>query len=268
MRRGFTLVELIITTVVMVAVLAVIYRAVLTTQRVTRAQGEQLAVQSSVRGSVLLVVNELRELSTVESGSTAENDILSIGPGSIVYRAMRGFGLTCTASGGDQLRLDRVRFSGYRDPQAGRDSLLVLVDTGGTGVDPAWMSLPVSSVSTATGCPGSAPGITLTTVPSPWLSGTAAGTPVRIFEPMELRVYQSEGKSWLGTRSIATGEAIQPLFGPVSQHDGFQLQSRDSAGKPTADLTAISSILVSIHGVGGQADERLTTEVALRNAAP
>ena len=268
MRRGFTLIELMVATVLTVAVVAVVYQGLFATQRVVRAQGEQLAVQSSVRGAVLLVANELRELSTGEGGLPAQNDILSMTSSALAYRAMRGFGLTCTTSGEDQVRLDRNGFSGFRDPQAGRDSLLVYADTDGIGTEPAWMPLPITRVSNSTACPGGAPGITLTTAPASWLSGRDAALPVRIYEPMELRLYQSEGRSWLGTRSLATGEAIQPLFGPLSEADGFRLQYLDRAGRPTASPTAVQSIVVTVHGIGQAASEQLTTEVALRNASP
>jgi Tfp pilus assembly major pilin PilA len=265
--QGFTLVELMIATVTGVLLLGVMYQSVVITQRVTRAQGEQLGVQSSVRGAMLVVVNELRELSTVEGGSREQNDILSISPAGIVYRAMRGTGITCTASSSHQLRIGRSSFSGFRDPQAGRDSILVYADTTGTGAHPVWIPMPVGSVS-AIPCPGSLPGITLTTTPAWWLSGQPTGLPVRVYEPMELRLYQSERKFWLGTRSLSAGEVIQPLFGPLSGEDGFRLDYLDRTGHPTSNVTAVRSIAVSVHGTSGAADEQLTTEVALRNASP
>jgi Prokaryotic N-terminal methylation motif len=265
-RQGFTLIELMIATVTMVVVVAGIYRSVLVTQRVARAQGEQLALQSSVRGAMLLVLNELRELSTVQGGSGHQNDILSISPGSIAYRAMRGIGFSCTSASPDQLRISRAGFSGFRDPQPGRDSLLLYTDSAGTGSESEWIPLPITSVSTTTACPGSVPGITLTTASRSWLSGKDPGIPLRVYEPMELRVYQSEGQSWLGTRSISTGEAIQPLFGPLSNQDGFRLSYLDRAGRPTATPSAVGSIAVRVHGVGQTADEELTAMVALRNA--
>jgi Tfp pilus assembly protein PilW len=264
---GFTLVELMIATVTGVLVLGVMYQSVVIAQRVTRAQGEQLGVQSSVRGAVLVVVNELRELSTVEGGAREQNDILSISPAGMVYRAMRGTGFTCTASSSNQLRISRSSFSGFRDPQAGRDSILVYADTTVTGAEPLWMPLPVMGV-LATLCPGAAAGITLLTTAAPWLSGQPNGLPVRVYEPMELKLYQSEGKFWLGTRSVSAGEVIQPLFGPLSGDDGFRLGYLDRAGHPTSNVTAVKSIAVSVHGITGAADEQLTTEVALRNAAP
>ena len=267
-RQGFTLIELMIAIVSMVLVIGAIYQSLVVTQRITRAQGEQLGVQSSVRGAVLVVVNELRELSTVEGGTGAQNDILSIGPAAIVYRAMRGSGISCTVSSTSQLRISRSSFSGFRDPQPGRDSLLVYADSAGTEAEAVWIPMPITGVSTTMPCPGSLPGITLATAPAPWLSGRSAGLPLRVYEPMELKLYQSEGKSWLGTRSLSAGEVIQPLFGPLSGEDGFRLGYLDRTGRPTSNLTAVRSIAVSVHGMNAAADEQLSTEVALRNATP
>jgi prepilin-type N-terminal cleavage/methylation domain-containing protein len=266
-RQGFTLVELMIAIVITVMVLGTIHRSVLVTQRAARAQSEQLALQSGVRGAVLLVLNELRELSTAEGGTGHQNDILSASPGSISYRAMRGLGFSCTPSTSNQLQIGRAGFSGFRDPQPGRDSLLLYADSTGAGSEAGWIPLPITSVSTTTACPGSAPGITLTTSSNVWLTGKQAGLPVRIYEPMELKVYQSEGQSWLGTRSISAGEAIQPLFGPLSNQDGFRLGYLDRAGRPTAVPSAVGSITVRVHAVGQTADEELTGLVILRNAA-
>jgi hypothetical protein len=177
---------------------------------------------------------------------------------------MRGIGFTCSPSSTDQVRIHRTGFSGFRDPQAGRDSVLVFV--GDSAPLPVWISLPITRVSTAIACPGSLPGLTLTVGPAAFLAGRPAGTPVRIHEHMELRMYASEGKFWLGTRSLGTGEVIQPLFGPMSGGDGFRLSYLDRSGSPTVSPSAIRSIVISVHGAGDGVDELFSTEVALRNA--
>jgi hypothetical protein len=106
------------------------------------------------------------------------------------------------------------------------------------------------------------------------VAGLEAGTPVRIAEVMELRLYESEGQSWLGARSVSSGEAIQPLVGPLTDGSGFRLDYLDATGTPTADRTSIKSIRIALRGTtgGGGADnsdpveEELITQVALRNA--
>lgn len=274
-RRGFTLVELMLSTVMMLIVSGAVHQLLVTTQRLSRTQAEQLSVQATVRGATLAVANELRELGSVEGGSGAQNDILSIAPGAITYRAMRGFGLSCQPAGANQIRISRNGFSGYRDPQAGRDSVYVYGEGAQWGADSGWAPFGLSSVSTISACAGIAgPGITLTLSGPASLAGAPMGTPVRLYELMQLLLYRSEGKSWLGSRSLSSGEAVQPLFGPIAEPDGFRLEYLDGSGLSTSSLTAIKSIRITVRGVSETrsslgrkpAEAELTTQVALRNA--
>ena len=228
-----------------------VYRLLLASQRLSRAQLSQLSLQTNARSGSIAVLNELRELGTVTAGSTDQNDILGVTASGITYRAARGLGFLCQPPNANRLQIARGSFSGYRDPQAARDVAYVFLDgVPDTEADDSWLGLPVVDVATGTACPGSmVPGLTLTT------SGTLppdlpAGTPIRIYEAMELRSYQSEGRSWLGVRSVGTGENIQPVAGPLAAGDGFRLEYLDAAGVQTSDLTAIKGIRIAVHAIG------------------
>lgn len=278
-RRGFTLIELTLSTVTMLLVSGAVYRLLTTTQRLARAQTEQLNVQANVRGAALALVNELRELNAVEGGTAGENDLMSIAPNAITYRAMRGLGFICQPPTVTQIRISRQTFSGHRSPQAARDSAYVFLDGGSEpGALDTWLPLAITGVSAAAACPGSAaPSLTLTVPPTAALLEVPAGTPVRIYEIMELRLYRSDDQPWLGMRSVSAGESIQPLFGPLSEADGLSLDYLDAAGMPTSSVTRVRSIRVNLRGLsagistagawnGSQVQEQLTTQVALRNA--
>jgi hypothetical protein len=103
------------------------------------------------------------------------------------------------------------------------------------------------------------------------------GTPLRIFEIMQLKLSQSQGESWLGARSVSGGEVMQPMLGPLANANGFELTYLDGQGAPTANPRAVKSIRFTVRGVsaeavrssGGEAtriEDELTTQVALRNA--
>jgi hypothetical protein len=136
-----------------------------------------------------------------------------------------------------------------------------------------WIPLAITGVTTAGTCPGVIPGITIATPIITWPPEATAGTPVRIVEIMELKAYQSEGQWWLGIRSVSSGEAIQPMAGPLDGANGFQLTYLNRNGSPTADPSAVMSIGIGLRGVnqelrqGGTAAavEELTTQVALYN---
>jgi prepilin-type N-terminal cleavage/methylation domain-containing protein len=278
-RRGLTLPELMVATVLMLIVGGAAYQLLVTTQRLARAQVEQVSLQSNVRSGALVVTNELRELSTTLGGGPDQNDILRMAPSDITYRAMRGIGFICQSPSSTQVRIGRLDYSGYRDPQATRDSAYVFVEgAAGNGADDAWVPLAITRVSSAAPCPGAAgPGITLTVPSAAFLPGLAVGTPVRIYEVMQLKLYQSEGHSWLGARSVSGGEAMQPVVGPLAEGNGFQLDYLDGRGASTTDLSAIKNIRFTVQGVSAEAvrsgsgealrpEDSLTTQVALRNA--
>jgi prepilin-type N-terminal cleavage/methylation domain-containing protein len=266
-RRGFTLVEVMLSLVMLLMVSGTVYQLLFTTQRLSRSQAERLALQASVRGAVLVLANELRELSSA--------DLLGLGPSTVSYRAMRGFGYTCQALTAGVIRIKRTDFSGNREPQAGRDSALVYAPDPAGSADSGWTSLGITSVSSSGSCPGAAaPALSLTVAGSIPVGGLPAGTPVRIHEAMQLASYRSEGRSWLGMRSLSSAEAIQPLFGPLAESEGVRLDFTDRSGAPTLLPAVVKSITVTVRGVSWAAAgsgsealaETLTTRVGLRNA--
>jgi prepilin-type N-terminal cleavage/methylation domain-containing protein len=272
-RRGFTLVELMAALAVTLIVSGASYTLLLNTQRLTSAQASRVALQSTVRAGALIVANELSELNTVTGGSTAQNDVLALGAHAVTYRAMRGIGFVCQAVGPAVIRLARSSFSGHRDPQAGRDGALVFVPgDSAAGSEDAWVAVEIAAVATTSACSGGGPGITLTLSASPSAELLEPGTPVRLIEPMEMRLYQADEKWWLGARSLNTGEAIQPMAGPLAP-GGFQLQYLDRHGGPTVDRTGIRSIQVTVRaseasedGIHAPLEEELVTHITLRNS--
>ena len=275
-RGGLTLAEIMIALALTLVVAGTLYSLLISTQRTTRAQSRRVELQSNLRAGSLIVLSELRELAGVPGGSAIQNDILVARSTALVYRAMRGLGFVCDVSGATAIRIARSTFSGHRDPQAGRDEALVFVaGAGADGSEDRWLATGISSVATSASCPGSAgPGITLTVPSSGLTAGLEAGTPVRITEVMELRLYESEGRSWLGARSVSSGEAIQPLVGPLTTGSGFRLEYLDAAGTPVADPTGIRSIRIALRGSaegggwgnGAPVEEELRAQVMLRNA--
>jgi hypothetical protein len=212
----------------------------------------------------------------VEGGTANQNDIVAFGPSTITYRAMRGIGFICQAPSATTIRLARGSFSGHRDPQAGRDEAYgVVPGNPDAQTKDSWVPAKIAGVATDAQCPGGlGAGITLTVSAGAALGISETGTPVRITELMELKLYRSEGRSWLGARSVSTGEAIQPLVGPLSDGHGFQLEYLDGAGAPTADRTRIKSIRARLKGTtddgtvarDAPVEEELITQVTLRNS--
>jgi prepilin-type N-terminal cleavage/methylation domain-containing protein len=289
-RRGFTLVEILVSLVIMLIVSGAIYQMLNSSQRLTRAQAERVSLQSNVRSGALVVPTELRELSTFVAGGDDQNDVLAItGTTDIQYRAMRGIGFVCQTPTATEIRIARNSlagswpgYSGYRDPKETRDGLYIFMDGDESlgGVD-SWLELAITGVSTGNTCGGAA-AISLTVPNTPALTALPLPlrTPVRIYEKMQLQLYVSGGKSWLGAKSVNTGEAFQPVLGPLTDANGLAFEYLDAAGTVTADRKSVKSIRVTVRGITDQAinggngssgamsnvQDTLVTQVVLRNA--
>jgi prepilin-type N-terminal cleavage/methylation domain-containing protein len=274
MRRGFTLVEIIVALALALIVTGGIHTLVVSTYRLSRRQTTQIDLQSNVRAMDIVIENELRELNAVESGSVDQTDILSAGSTGLIYRAMRGIGFLCQPALAGQLRIARSTFSGFRDPQPLRDGLYLLAEGNPeTATADSWVRLSIASVATNVLCPGGEAGLALTVSPAPAIN-PPAGTPVRIFETMEMKLYQSGGQTWLGARSTGTSEVIQPIAGPLRADDGLRLEYLNTAGAPTSSLPNTLGVVLTIRGTtedpvftpdGARLQETVVGQVTLRN---
>ena len=274
LNRGFTLVEVLISLVLMLLLAAVGIRLFLAQHWTGLAQSETAAVQGALRASALFLTSELREL----GGTPGDPDLLAFSPESLTYRAMRGAGTSCDHTQ-NSILLNAATFSGYRAISAGRDSILLhLEGRMDQASDDRWLHLPVLTVggSSCGGAPAILIGTVLDTILFPRVA-FAPLAPVRTFEVMQARLYQSGSDYWLGARSVSAGEAIQPVTGPLAS-DGMRLSYLDSTGAAATQagnvrsigiiVRALSSVPIRASGGWGPLARRadsLATLVALRN---
>lgn len=272
--RGFTLVEMLISLTLLGLVSGLSIRLLLTQHWSGVAQGERGALQASLRAGTLYLSSELREL----GGTPGDPDIIAFAPESLTYRAMRGVGVSCQVTQG-VVSLDTTHYSGYRSPQAGRDSLLLYQEgREESAADDHWIRLPIQSVGAGncTSTPALFLGTSLDTALYPVTSFSSLA-PVRTFEVMQLKLYQSGGDHWLGARSVSAGETIQPLIGPLEAH-GLTLAYRDSLESPAGTPEDVRSIEITLRGLSagairsgagygapGRRRDSLRTRVRLRN---
>lgn len=282
--RGFTLIELLIALVMMGVVTGGLYAMLIRTQRLTRAQTEQLGLQSAVRSASLVVPSELRELNNVVGAATPgpQVDIIAKGPTSITYRAMRGLGIVCQVTAGE-IRLLKDQWSAYRAPVAIRDAAYIFIENDpNLTSDDAWLQENITGVNMASTCGAkSAIALTVPALVTPAL--VLVGTPVRTYEVMQLSLYVADGKSWLGAQSISGGDpSPQPLLGPLKDDNGvtagLNFKYLDAAGAVTAVTANVKSVVLTVRGVSQHAMSRsggsyasvgtdsLVTQVSLRNA--
>jgi prepilin-type N-terminal cleavage/methylation domain-containing protein len=265
-RRGFTLVELLISLVMMVLVAGGIYSLLSTTHRVSRKQTEISNLQGNLRGGLNLVQSELQEIYT--DAAVGLSDINVMTAGTLDYMAMRGIGETCGVTiGGGAIKIRQDGYSG-RAPVAGRDRLKLFQDQDTLlSSDDTWLDLPITVVG---------PGVCTIGAPDPsWdlvvpdllpdhlnhpVSGDQllfAPGPVRTVEQMELGLINDAGKDWLGIRSSSSGTepALIPVIGPLIA-GGLEFLYYDGASAPTGAPSAVKTIVVKLHGISA---EQVTT---------
>lgn len=290
-RRGFTLVELMVGLILLLAVGAVTYQLLVNTQRVSRQQNQRIGMQDNGRSGSLIIASELRELGydDITAASLAaitlklpntlavgtNSDLLAIGPDSITYRAPRGLGYTCnlTATGAttadvvvynpDPALVDPRRWQAYRSLTT-TDSLMLFIENNDkTATDDMWLTVGLTADQSSLNCPDGTAGIRFRIGIPVAVGITAAnviaqaplGNPVRAFELMQMRSYTSNGKAWLGMRSrpLTAGTTIEPVLGPLSgTAQGLTFSYRDATDNPTTVANNVRSVQISLQPMSSE----------------
>ncbi len=289
-RRGFTLIELMITMVIMLIVGAAVGKVLVNSLRVGQGQMLQADMQSNVRTGGLVLPMELREIGYDSNLTTnvVTSDIEVVARKEIQIRAMRGIGMTCGVPTLTAMSIRKPVF-GNRRPLLTDGFLLYVENDPNTGADDQWIPLTVTAVNNTALCGGDS-AITLTfSTPevSPGvnlaLSQVFVGGPIRYYERMRFGLYvEADGKSYLGARSVSLGEAnYRAVAGPLHPVEGVIFDYYNRAGvklnAATADPAEVRVIDLLIWGLTDDAislsgssqratgDMSLRTSIALRN---
>lgn len=289
-RRGFTLVELMVTMVIMLIVGAAVGKVLVNSLRVGQSQMQQADMQSNVRTGGLVLPMELREIGYDSNVTTnaVTSDIEVLGASEIQFRAMRGLGMTCGVPTLTSMSIRKPIF-GNRRPRLSDGFLLFVENDPNFGLDDQWIPLTVTALDNNALCgadsaitltfsiPEVAPGVNLA------LSQFFVGAPIRYYERMRFGAYvDAGGMTYLGARSISLGEnAYRAVAGPLDPAAGLVFQYFNRAGAPldpaTANPADVRVIGLSIRGrtedaitlsgssQRGVAGMNLQTSIALRN---
>jgi prepilin-type N-terminal cleavage/methylation domain-containing protein len=259
-RRGFTMIELMITLVIVSFVAIGISRIFVTQQRLALAQVEQANLQANVRlgGTALL-----GELIQIGPGAPGGSDLISWTANSLTYRALRGGGFACQVSA-TEVRIRRNPSYLARPIVATRDSLLLFVESSSSITsDDSWIAIPITAVNNASTC-GANPAIALTTTIGIALGNIVLEAPAEVFEVMQVAEVAQGGKNWLGARSVSGGGALQPVVGPLAG-TGLSFAYYDSLGNVTATAAQVRQIQVTLRGVSEDQVRQAGTSATLQN---
>jgi prepilin-type N-terminal cleavage/methylation domain-containing protein len=260
-RKGFTLVELLVALVLLSIVSMGIYKVLVSNDRVYSAQTQRMELSQNIRAAATILPADFRTL------DASDSDITAMSATSISIRAIRQLAVVCDtpALGGLLTGLTfRVRQSPLYGPRmfaAASDSVLMYYEgDNGTRFDDGWT--PASLVSYVNmNCLDGTAGWRFV-VNAKLLAGQINGkgnipygAPVLGFESVTYRLYKPAGDtSWYIGYQNSSG--TQPLIGPVLSN-GLSLAYYDSTNTVTADRTKVAIIEVRV---------RARTSIPVRDA--
>lgn len=288
-RRGFSLVELLIAMVLLAIVVAGLYRALMTNQRVYQQQTQVIGLQQNMRAAAAILPQELREL------DATGGDVYAMTATSITVRAHRWTAVMCTPPvtglggliGPQQVAGATMIIRG--SPFFGRalnlatDSMFIRYEgDDGTRKDDGYVIAKPTRVDAAV-CPGLpvAAGQLVTmnldfrgNINFP--TSIVNGDPVQGFEPVTYSLYQptAGGDYYVG---LTTSNGQLPLIGPVLTN-GLSFAYYDSTGAVTALPTRVARVDITLRAQTAQLIrarsgsnnlvrmvDSVVTSVALRN---
>lgn len=260
-HRGFTLVELLVSLVMLSIVTMGIYKVLVSNDRVYSAQTQRMELSQNIRAAATILPADFRTL------DATDGDVQAMSATSISIRAIRQLAIICDTPAlggllnGLAFKIRQQPFYGPRMFNAATDSLLIYYEgDNGTRFDDDWR--PARLISYAnTNCSDGKAGYTLvvnTTLAAGQgnIKGNFSyGSPVLGFENVTYRLYKPAGDtSWYIGYQNASG--TQPLIGPVLSN-GFSLAYYDSTGAVTANPNLVSIIGVTV---------RARTSIPVRDA--
>jgi type II secretory pathway pseudopilin PulG len=293
-RRGLSLVELLVSMVVLAFVGLAMASLIRSMMNATTAQVQVAAAQGNGRTGILAIPQELREVGydTIPTTTATDSDLESIAADRLTFRAMRGMGITCGTPTTQEFRI-RKPIVGIRDPLLTDGFLLFLDNDPNLAGDDQWVPMVVSNIDLNSTC-GADPAIMITLSAAPiWNPPSGAmvvtqqfvGGPVRWYERLEYGPVTdaTTGQAFIGVRSLSLSQTtLTPVIGPLTDLTGFAFTYYNAAGtvldpatSPPIDVRSIGlsiktvpNQVVSLAGSTRRALRRdsVQTRIALRNA--
>jgi prepilin-type N-terminal cleavage/methylation domain-containing protein len=247
-RRGFTLVELIVVSVLGAFVLAAVLQVLITNQRTYTAQSAVIEGQQSARMSLELLFNELREV------SASGGDIISMSPTALTVRLMRKLGVVCaTDLSATPPTLTVLNHEGARFEDG--DRVFVFADNDDqTASDDTWITVPspIEAVDTTSTClsrDASLIEFKDTDAPAFVANTVRVGAPMRSFQTFS---FDTDDLPGLTSDTYLRVNGM-PVAGPLRATNGLQFIYRDAMGAVTATEENVRQIEVRIRtGTGVQ----------------
>ena len=266
-RGGFSVVELLVVTILGSLILMAAYGVLVTNQRTYTVNAANIQGQQTVRAGMEVLFSELREISP-EGG-----DLLRMDGDSVTIRVMRSAALICdsTAQGSsDQYRWDVVSLG---DSLNGTDSVWLFAEhDSSTANDDVWFKSKVQAIVGAATCGGQS----TQTVRFGWGGTMGADTPtvgglIRTFQTYTYGLGDHNGSPYL-IRKLEPSGTTTPLIGPLRSGTGVSFQYLNQNGSVTTVASQVRQIVITLRTLSAARDtggdpvrDSLKTRVYTRN---
>jgi hypothetical protein len=243
-RRGFTVIELVVSFVIGLIVLASVVNMMIVQGKGYRKQREQVDVRETTREAAALLTWDLRQ------AAVAGSPFVVMGANTVTLRSPRGLGTIC-AKHAVLPRYALWKTAGNITATVDDTALVYQIGKG------TWVKLKITNVGT-----GAAMGVNAcawagarppdlvvefaVTQPSD-TSTIKVGAPFRSFRKVEYSEFQQNGRWWLG-RKVGQAAGYEQLTGPLlaPASNGLAFTYYDTLGAVSANLAAIGSVAFTI----------------------
>jgi len=264
-RRGLTLVELLVTMILLSIVGSALTRVLVKQQQAYRDASRTAEARRELQMAATMMPAEIRSI------STAGGDIIDMSESQITMRGYVGTGVLCDrTSAGDRFwlppeNLSHGTLTSFASPPMIGDTIFLFNDGNDRGaVDDVWEKRVVSNIGPATmhclGAPYTDPALDpVSSKPRLRIHVTVAlpdsvkpGSVVRFTRPMRYLLYQVGSGAWyLGVKQYygGTWNEPDPLAGPFrpfvsgdGNPSGLQFRFYDTLGTRITDMTQTKSV--------------------------
>lgn len=246
-RQGFTLVELLVVTVLGSLVVLAALQILITNQRTYTAQNAVIAGQQSTRMALEVLFQELRQV------SPAGGDILMMSSDSLRVRLMRKFSRACAVTNlGASTPEMTVMDIGPIDFAAG-DSVFIFADNNQKDDDDdRWLAASVTAVAPGVCTQNGSAGAILRFAGQQAkfvADSVRVGAPVRSFSRVTFGLTTFNGDPYLGRRE--ENGSMVPVAGPLQAGKGIEFVYRNALGAVTSTPADVRQIVVRVRSGSG-----------------
>ena len=271
-QSGFTLVEILVVSVLTGIALVGVYETLLTQEKTYEVASLKISGQESLRTAVGVLETELREVGSIGGTDIGGSDIAIASPDSVRFRAQRKTAFICKLSRSDKW----VMVWNMGDPMETGEPVLLFVDGDSLRYnDDRWDTTVVANASATTdaACEAYWPGMPLQVLKLDGgtdMNGVQPGSPIRAYEWTTYALYNFGPLGWgLGRKQAGDARPDFLVGGLAPPGQGLRFDYFTPTGTSTNDPAAISRLRITVRtdpreGTDVQA-ESLVSNLFLRN---